>query len=288
MASGFNREPTCELLFDGYRGMEGPAFDGEGNLYSVATRQGDLVRWSPAGGHEIFVKTPPGPNGSTFDRERQKLYVACRAGRAIVSVDIRDRSLAVVANRYDDGSPLLGPNDLRFHPNGSLYVTDPIVMTEYKPGEPRGLVMRITPDGSVTPVATAIDFPNGLCFSPDWNTMYVSDTWTQRILAYDVLPDGSLGGERLFAQLEKALGDHDQYGGPDGIAMGADGNLYAAHIRNGWIDVVSPQGEVLAKLPTLHPNPSNLAFWGTDLYITDHGIGGVYRMDVGVAGLALY
>jgi gluconolactonase len=268
--------------------MEGPAFDSESNLFTVATRQNDLVRWSPGGGHEAFLRTPPGPNGSTFDRERQKLFVACRAGRQIVAVDIRERSLTMIADHYDDGGPLLGPNDLRFHPNGSLYVTDPILMTDYKPGEPAGMVMRIGPDGSVTAVATEIDFPNGLCFSADWNTLFVADSWTQRILAYDVLRDGGLGELRPFAQLEEKLGDHDQYGGPDGIAMGADGNIYAAHIRNGWIDVVSPTGEVLAKLPTLHPNPSNLAFWGTDLYITDHGIGGVYCMDVGVAGLPLY
>jgi gluconolactonase len=268
--------------------MEGPAFDGEGSLYTVATRQNDLIRWTPGGSHEVFLNTPPAPNGSTFDRERRNLLVACRAGRSIISVDVHQRTMTVIATRYDDGSPLRGPNDLRFHPNGSLYVTDPILMTDYKPGKPAGIVMRISPEGSVTPVATEIDFPNGLCFSADWRTLYVADSWTQRILAYDVLPDGSLGDQQTFAQLDKQLGDHDQYGGPDGITMGADGNLYAAHIRNGWIDVVSPAGEVLAKLPTLHPNPSNLAFWGTDLYITDHGIGGVYRMNVGVAGLPLY
>jgi gluconolactonase len=268
--------------------MEGPAFDADGNLFTVATRDNHLIRWSPGGDNEIFCETPPAPNGSTFDRERRNLIVACRAGRQIVSVDIVTRALTVIADGYDDGGPLLGPNDLRFHPNGSLYVTDPGLMTEYQPGQPGSCVMRIAPDGSVTRVATEIDFPNGLCFSPDWNTLYIADSWTQRILAYDLLPDGSLGTLRTFAQLEKALGDHDQYGGPDGIAMGADGNIYAAHIRNGWLDVVSPTGEVLAKLPTLHPNPSNLAFWGTDLYITDHGIGGVYRMNVGVAGLRLY
>lgn len=284
----FNREPTCELLYEGYLGGEGPAFDAEGNLFNVATRQNDLIRWSPSGGHEIFCKTPPGPNGSTFDRERKKLYLACRAGRVIVAVDIRDRTMTVVANRYDDGSPLLGPNDLRFHPNGSIYVTDPIVMTEYKAGAPAGKVFRIDERGSVTAVATEIDFPNGLCFSTDWSTLYVSDTWTQQVWAYDVESDGTLSNRRLFVQLDRVMGDHDRYGGPDGIAMDAEGNLYGAHIGNGWIDVVSPAGEVVAKLTTPHPNPSNVAFWGTDLYVSDHGIGGVYRMDVGVAGLPLY
>jgi len=70
--------------------------------------------------------------------------------------------------------------------------------------------------------------------------------------------------------------------------MGVDSNIFAAHIRKGWIDVVSPGGEVLAMLATPYPDPSNLAFWGTSLYVTDHGIGGVYRLDVGVAGLPLY
>ena len=69
--------------------------------------------------------------------------------------------------------------------------------------------------------------------------------------------------------------------------IGADGNIYAAHIRNGSIDVISSGGKVLANLKTPHHDPSNLAFWGNDLYITDHGIGGVYRMSVGVSGLPL-
>src|SRR5262249_32756199 len=133
-----------------------------------------------------------------------------------------------------------------------------------------------------------IDFPNGLCFSADWRTLYVADTWVQRILAYDVLPDGRLGEGRFFAQLKTTREGATQSGGPDGIAMGEDLNIYAAHIRNGSIDVISPTGEVLANLETPHPDPSNLAFWGTDLYVTDHGIGGVYRLGVGVAGLALY
>src|SRR6266581_1130949 len=77
MPSAFKREPSSELLFEGYKGMEGPAFDREGNLYTVATRQNGLVRWSRSGGHEILVETPPGPNGSTFDRERRNLLVAC-------------------------------------------------------------------------------------------------------------------------------------------------------------------------------------------------------------------
>src|SRR5207248_2174565 len=135
---------------------EGPAFDRDGNLYTVATRQDGLVRWSRGGGHAIFVETPAGPNGSTFDRERRNLVLACRAGRQVASVDIATRAVTVVAERYADGAPFLGPNDLRFHPNGSLYVTDPPLMTEYREDDPGGIVMRISPTGAVTKVATGI------------------------------------------------------------------------------------------------------------------------------------
>src|SRR2546421_363091 len=119
--------------------MEGPAFDAEGTLFTVATRQNHLIRWTAAGGNEIFAETPT---------------------------------------------------------------------------------------GSVTPVTTEIDFPNGLCFSADWNTLYVADTWVQQILAFDVLADGSLGNRRLFAQMKTTLEGATQFGGPDGITMGADGNIY--------------------------------------------------------------
>ena len=48
-------DDRCELLFDGYKGMEGPAFDADGNLFTVATRQNHLIRWTDAGMNFIAV-----------------------------------------------------------------------------------------------------------------------------------------------------------------------------------------------------------------------------------------
>ena len=72
------------------------------------------------------------------------------------------------------------------------------------------------------------------------------------------------------------------------MALGQDGNLYVAHIGKGVVDVVSPQGKVIAELPAGAKHPTNVAFWGTSLYVTEVEKGLVTRLDIRVAGQVLY
>jgi gluconolactonase len=46
---------------------------------------------------------------------------------------------------------------------------------------------------------TLFDQPNGLCFSPDEQQLYINDTVRALIRVFDVRPDGSLGLHRIFA-----------------------------------------------------------------------------------------
>ena len=72
------------------------------------------------------------------------------------------------------------PNDVIVHSDGSLWFTDPIYGFEqgFK-GTPQlpSQIYRFDPKtGDTRVVADGFGRPNGLCFSPDEKTLYVTDT----------------------------------------------------------------------------------------------------------------
>ncbi|MTV80982.1 SMP-30/gluconolactonase/LRE family protein, partial [Streptococcus pneumoniae] len=71
-------------------------------------------------------------------------------------------------------------NDLVTHRDGSIWFTDPTYGYEqdfrHKPQLPCQ-VYRFDPEtGDIRVVADGFGRPNGLCFSPDEQTMYITDT----------------------------------------------------------------------------------------------------------------
>ncbi len=61
-----------------------------------------------------------------------------------------------------------------------------------------------------------------------------------------------------------------------------------AHFGKGVVAVVNPQGQVIAELPAGGMKPTNVAFWGSSLYVTEVEKGQVVRLDIGVEGQTLY
>lgn len=116
---------------------------------------------------------------------------------------------------------------------------------------------------------------NGLAWSPDSRTMYVSDShpMNPHVLAYDFDPDsGETFNGRLFAD-PASLG-----GRPDGAAIDTDGCYWIAATDSGRIVRMTPEGRVDAEIRIDVPNPTNICFVGPDLrsaFITTLKAGGV-------------
>ncbi|MCY1667287.1 SMP-30/gluconolactonase/LRE family protein [Rhizobium sp. SL86] len=116
---------------------------------------------------------------------------------------------------------------------------------------------------------------NGLAWSPDSRTMYVSDSHPSNphILAYDFDADtGRIFNGRLFAD-QAALG-----GRPDGAAIDTDGCYWIAASDSGRIVRMTPEGRIDAEIHVDVPNPTNICFVGPDLrsaFITTLKAGGV-------------
>lgn len=137
--------------------------------------------------------------------------------------------------------------------------------------------------------------PNGLGFSPDGKTMYLSDSHpsVQKIWAFDYDTDtGTPRNRRLFVDM------NDHPGRPDGGAVDADGCYWICGNDAGLIHRFTPEGKLDRSLVVPVKKPAMCAFGGPNLDtlfvtsirpggdISDQPLaGGVFALRPGVQGL---
>ena len=123
--------------------------------------------------------------------------------------------------------------------------------------------------------------PNGLAFSPDERTMYVSDTSVARIeggnhhiLAFDVVDGRRLDAPRVFVVMEPGVSD--------GLRVDVEGNVWTS--AGDGIHVLDAAGVELGRI-VLPQEASNCQFGGPDgrrLYITATST--LWSLPVGIRG----
>ena len=267
---------TPVLVGRGLQFAEGVNFDRDGTLYCVDVTGGTVCRKPPGGELGVWVRTGGEPNGSRFG-PGDDLFVADRGHKAVLRLSTATGQHTTYADRWQ-GQPFKGPNDLCFGPDGTLYFTDPVDSTF----DARiGGVYAVAPDGAVARVATSLVFPNGLAVTPDGATLVVAETHTGVLHRYSLDPSRRYEELPPLVTLSPANLPPDE-AGPDGMAFGADGNIYQAHFGTGLVRVISPAGAIVASIPAGGPTPTNVAFWEDSLYVTEGMSGSVYRLDIGV------
>lgn len=288
-------EARIEKLAGGFRFVEGPVWVAEGNYLLFSDPNSNAIyRWTRDGevsvyrtksgyaGVDIGEYRQPGSNGLALDQEG-RVTIDQHGNRRVIRVE-RTGAVTVLADRYQ-GRRLNSPNDLVYRRDGSLYFTDPPFGLPKAFEDPvkelphSGVYM--LRDGRLTLLTTDLAGPNGLAFSPDEKTLYVSnwDPARKLIMAYDVAPDGRLTRGRVFFDITASEPGDECW---DGLKVDERGNLYAAGPRG--IYVLNPAGKLLG-LITPPEHVANMA-WGDEdlktLYITAST--GLYRVLLGVAG----
>jgi gluconolactonase len=240
-------------------------------------------------GTASFTGREPGSNGLAFDFEGRLLL--CEHGDRRIARLEPDGQKTTLAARYQ-GKRLNSPNDLVFKSDGSIYFTDPpfgLPGTFDDPEKelPFQGVYRLSPEGALTLLTKELRAPNGIGFSPDEKTLYVSNADREHAvwMAFDVLEDGALGPGRVFFDATEWA--RSKKGVPDGLDVDRDGNLFAA--GPGGIHVIAPDATHLGSFEIDVPT-ANSAWgedWGSDgsyLYIAADTA--IYRVPLTTRGQA--
>jgi gluconolactonase len=273
-------EHTMEVFVSGFNSLEGPAFDREGNLCFVNWLSSAILVATPDGEVSEFYNTGGIPAGLAFHPDGS-LYVADEGKDIHGLIRITpDGEATILVNEFE-GKPLNGANDLVFDANGIVYFSDP---WETSLENPVGGFYRYFPDGTLEQIDTGLAFPNGVALTHDGSAVILAETYRNRLLRYDIAPDGTMGPRQHWA---------DTYvpPGPDGMAFDDAGNLYVAHFSAGAVDVYAPDGTYSHKIAVPGPSVTNVAFGGEDgrtLAITEVETGSVYYTRVETPGQRLH
>ncbi len=296
-----------DRIATGFTWTEGPIWV-NGSLFFAEIPSNSIRRWTPGKGVSIFLQpsgykgaTPyggrePGSNGMTLDAQG-RLTVAGHAQRDIFRFESLnpDAQQTVLADRYQS-LRLNSPNDLVYRSDGSIYFTDPPYgLRKQNDSDPEkelqiNGVYRIPNAAAQKPgtppsrddlqlLISNLPRPNGIAFSPGEKFLYVDSTEPKKIwMRYTVLPDGTLADPTLLYD-----GTNDSgIGGPDGMKVDVQGNIYSA--GPGGVVILSPEGKRLATL-LIPERVGNVAWGGSDrktLYICAST--SVYRVKLSIPG----
>ena len=285
-------DARIEKVAGGFTFIEGPLWRPSGALW-FSDVVGNVVRqWSPGGGvvellrpggydgHHLPAGGFVGPNGMTAAPDGGVLL--CQHGnRRIVRIS-RDMTVTTFVDTFQ-GKKLNAPNDIVFRSDGTLYFTDPpygLPLQDDDPSKelPFNGVFKLQ-NGKLDVIITDLTRPNGIAFSPDEKTLYVSNSdERQRIwMRYDVAADGNVSNGRVLFDSS----GFKEGGVPDGMKIDVQGNIWAT--GPSAVLVLSPDGKHLGSIVPPE-DPANCG-WGDDgrsLYITAET--GLYRVRTSVMG----
>ena len=220
------------VLVDGRGLVEAPRWH-DGRLSFSDWTAGEVLVADTDGHTEVLARVASFPLCSAWLPDGRLLVVNSAEGRLLRREP--DGSLRTDAELGGSGW-----NDIVVDGRGNAYVNS--VGFDMMAGEdPRpGYVVLVSADGRVRRVAEDLAFPNGMAVTGDNATLIVAESHGPRLTAFAIDGDGTLGGRRVFADLEEA---------PDGICVDAEGAVWYATVPGRRCVRVAEGGQVLESVP---------------------------------------
>jgi gluconolactonase len=235
-----------ETLCFGYGLIEGPRVDGAGNLYFSDVTNGGVFRRRPDGSIDTIVPKRRGVGGIALHADGGIVI----SGKNICHVR-EDQTRVVFAK---DGVP--GFNDLFTDAQGRVYTGSMRLNPFSMEGErTQGECYRIDAEGKATELYGGVSLANGIGFSPDGRTIYHSDTVPGRIHVHRL----DAAGRAIPATPISVEG------GPDGLAVDAEGGIWVALYQAGAVQRYLPDGRMDARISVPARAVTSLCFGGADL-----------------------
>lgn len=278
---------------------EGPIAMADGSILYVDIRGGILGRVSAGGRLETVASLGGGPNGAALGpgnavyicnnggftwHEHDGLLVPGGdmppdyRGGSIQRVDLADGSVTTLYTQCD-GRSLRGPNDLVFDAHGGFWFTDFGKSAEWSCD--RGAIYYALADGSgIVCARSGLLGPNGIGLSPQQDTLYVSESYTGRLWAFDIVSPGVLAPAPAPWLSGRLISTLPGFNILDSLAVEASGRVCVAGGPVGGITIFDTDGNTeLAAIPG-EIIVTNICFGGEDLreaWITAAGSGSLYH-----------
>jgi gluconolactonase len=287
---------------------EGPVWMADGSVILGEISGKKVTRVAPDGTKSEVGRAGGGPNGLALGPDGA-LYVCNNGGGAYASIpsflstgpapDYAGGTIQRIDPRSGEtrtlyaecnGRKLSAPNDIVFDRQGGFYFTD--LGKRYARHRDHGGLYYALPDGSrITELAYPILSPNGVGLSPDEKTVYVADTESSRLFAFDILSPGVIRKDPFPApfggRLVCGLPGYQRF---DSLAVAQSGNICVATLVAGCITVIAPAGQVVRQVTVPDIYPTNICFGGADrrtAYITLSASGRLAAMAWPEPGLKL-
>jgi hypothetical protein len=222
--------------------------------YLEAARWHDGALWfSDIGKRRIHRMTTDGAHSVIATIAARPSGLGWAPDGALMVVGMEDQTLnrlapdgSIAASR-GLGDVCFHPNDMCVDPAGRAYITQfGYDLFIGAPAAPCGL-LTIDAAGNASTVGGGLVFPNGVALTPDGRTLIVAESFGYRLTAFDVAADGTLSGQRVFAQFDTSGGEV-----LDGICVDVAGGVWVGMpfagefrrvIDRGTVtDVVRPAG----------------------------------------------
>ncbi|WP_208378856.1 SMP-30/gluconolactonase/LRE family protein [Cumulibacter soli] len=302
------REITRELDFP-----EGPIAMSDGSVILVEIKRGTLSRVSPDGDISVIAELGGGPNGAALGpdgavyvcnnggfewHQRGELtapggepddYIGGRIQRVVI--DGPDAGQVTDLYTECEGRKLRGPNDIVFDTTGGFWFTD---LGKHKDRKSDTSVLYYAAaDGSkITEVVHPLTSANGVGLSPDGSRVYVAETHTGRVWAWDIDQPGSVRRDGVGPGGGHLMHGFSGYQLLDSLAVDGDGNVCVATLVTGAVSAISPKGELLYQIPVPEHDffVTNICFVGGDshkAFVTSSGLGRLYEVQWPSRGLDL-
>lgn len=218
-------------------------------------------QFDPATGHDRYFETGDVVSAIALTNQDQ-LLMALRDRLALLNLPTGE---IVTVYQMQFPFPNTRLNDGRCDSRGRFWIGSISEAPE------QAELYRYDPEGSLQVMETGLTISNGLGWSPDGSTFYLTDSAKHKIYAYSYESEtGTIRDRRVLIDLT------DEGVEPDGLAIDQQGNLWSA-LWNGWcIACFNPAGEELLRVSLPVQCPTSLTFGGphlTDLYITSASVG---------------
>ncbi len=300
-----------EMVADGLRFPEGPVAMPDGSIIVTEIESGHITRIAADGSKSTVADTGGGPNGLAIGPDG-KLYCCNNggfqwqddngyliphgiakdySGGSIQRIDMETGAVETLYKSGDFGCILRGPNDIIFDEYGGFWFTDHGKIDYEKRVHDVVGIFYAKADGShLEEVIFPSNNPNGIGLSPDGKTLYAAETYTCRLMKFNITAAGKVAADMGPAGPGIALYRPAGYKFFDSLAMEECGNICVATIGACGISVISPEGELVEFVPTSDIFTTNICFGGDDnmdAYICLSGSGQLMKMRWKRAGLKL-